>query len=66
MFPGKYEFNTADKEMMEILSGDLEVLISEEEGWKVIKGGGQFEIPAQSKFSLHVKSLTDYCCSYIK
>ncbi len=66
MFPGKYEFNTADKEIMEILSGDLDVLISEAEGWKTIKSGEQFEIPAQSKFSLNVKSLADYCCSYIK
>ncbi|MDA8138317.1 MAG: pyrimidine/purine nucleoside phosphorylase [Desulfobacteraceae bacterium] len=66
MFPGKYEFGTADKEIMEILSGDLEVLISEAEGWKAIKSGGKFEVPAHSKFSLNVKRLTDYCCSYIK
>ena len=25
MLPGEYEFNTADKEIMEIMSGDLEV-----------------------------------------
>jgi len=66
MFPGEYEFNTAEKELMEITDGDLDVLISEAEGWKNIKGGEQFEVPANSKFSLKVKSLTDYCCSYIK
>ncbi|MEW6080006.1 MAG: pyrimidine/purine nucleoside phosphorylase [Thermodesulfobacteriota bacterium] len=66
MAPGKYEFNTDVKEIMEILSGELDVLISESEGWKTIKGGGQFEVPAKSKFGLNVKSLTDYCCSYIK
>ena len=65
MYPGQYEFNTDDKEIMEILSGELDVLISESVGWKTIKSGGQFEIPAKSKFSLKVKSLTDYCCSYI-
>ncbi len=66
MFPGEYEFSTADREIMEILSGELDVLISEDEGWKRIKGGEQFEVPAETKFNLNVKSLTDYCCSYIK
>ncbi len=66
MFPGEYEFSTADREIMEILSGELDVLISEDEGWKTIKGGEQFEVPAETKFNLNVKSLTDYCCSYIK
>lgn len=66
MFPGEYEFGTAEKEIMEILSGELEVLISENDGWQTIKGGEQFEVPAESKFKLKVRSLTDYCCSYIK
>ena len=66
MFPGDYEFGTDNKEVMEILSGDLEVLISESEGWKHISGGDQFEVPANSKFKLKVNSLTDYCCSYLK
>lgn len=65
MLPGEYQFNTADKEIMEILSGDLDVLITEAEGWKTIKGGQQFEVPANSTFSLKVQSITDYCCSYI-
>ncbi len=66
MLPGEYEFNTDDKEIMGIISGDLEVLISAAEGWKTIQDGGVFEVPAKSKFSLNVKSTTDYCCSYIK
>jgi uncharacterized protein YaiE (UPF0345 family) len=66
MVPGKYEFSTADRELREVLSGDLDVLISEDEGWKTVTGGEQFEVPADSEFSLNVKTLTDYCCSYIK
>ena len=65
MLPGEYQFNTDDKEIMEILSGDLEVLLPEKEGWQTIKGGESFEVPAQSKFSLKIKTLTDYCCSFI-
>lgn len=66
MAPGEYEFGTDDKEIMEILAGELDVLITEKEGWKTIQAGDQFEVPAKSKFKLNVKSLTDYCCSYIK
>jgi purine/pyrimidine-nucleoside phosphorylase len=66
MLPGEYEFGTADKEIMEILAGDLEVLLPGASGWKTVKGGESFEVPPQSKFGLKVKTLTDYCCSYIK
>jgi purine/pyrimidine-nucleoside phosphorylase len=66
MLPGDYHFNTADKELMEILSGDLEVLLPGADGWKPVKGGDAFEVPAQSGFDLKVKSITDYCCSFIK
>ena len=65
LLPGEYEFDTADKEIMEIISGELEVLLSAEDGWKTITGGESFEVPAQSKFGLKVKQVTDYCCSYI-
>lgn len=66
MLPGDYEFNTGDKEIMEILDGELDVLLPGAADWKTVKGGESFEVPGQSKFGLKVKSLTDYCCSFIK
>jgi uncharacterized protein YaiE (UPF0345 family) len=66
MLPGEYEFNTADKEIMEILSGDLDVLLPGESGWRTIKGGETFEVPANAKFSLKVRVITDYCCSFVR
>lgn len=66
MLPGEYEFETADKELMEILAGKLEVLLPGSEKWLVFNGNGTFEVPANSKFKLKVSELTDYCCSYIK
>ena len=66
MLPGDYEFNTADKEIMEIMSGDLEILLPNAKGWQVVKGGESFEVPANSKFSVKIQTITDYCCSYIK
>ena len=35
MLPGEYEFNTEAKELMEILSGELEVLLPDSEARKV-------------------------------
>lgn len=66
MLPGTYEFNTADREIMEILSGDLDVQLPGAAGWKAVRGGESFDVPAKAKFSLKVKTLTDYCCSFIK
>jgi uncharacterized protein YaiE (UPF0345 family) len=66
MLPGDYEFNTADPEIMEILAGELEVLLPGAAGWKKVKGGESFEVPANAKFGLKIKDLTDYCCSFIK
>lgn len=66
MFPGDYEFGTAEKEVMEIISGELDVLLPGTTNWITAKDGRVFEVPAHSKFKLKVKSLTDYCCSYIQ
>lgn len=65
MQPGEYEFNTSEKEIMEIYGGELEVNLSGNNAWLSVKAGEQFEVPALSKFSLKVKSVTDYCCSFI-
>lgn len=65
MFPGEYEFGTDEKEIMEIMVGDLEILLPGDEEWKAIKGGESFEVPANSKFGIKIKTITDYCCSYI-
>lgn len=65
MQPGDYEFGTEEKEIMEILAGELEILLPGKENWQQVKGGESFAVPAQAQFKLKVKTLTDYCCSYI-
>jgi len=66
MLPGEYEFNTGDKELMEILSGDLDVLLPGETSWKAVRGGESFEVAPNASFTLRIRSLTDYCCSFLK
>jgi uncharacterized protein YaiE (UPF0345 family) len=65
MLPGDYEFGTAEAELMEITSGELEVKLPESDVWVSIKGGESFNVPANSKFQVNVKNITDYCSTYL-
>ena len=64
MLPGDYEFNTDAKELMEILSGELDIQLAGEQ-WRKISAGQSFEVPANSSFKLRIGKVTDYCCSYL-
>ena len=64
MMPGEFEFSTEKHELMEILAGEMNVLLPGSDRWKTIQGGESFEVPAQSIFKLKVNSVVDYCCSY--
>lgn len=65
MLPGDYDFGTEQAEEMEILSGELEVLLPGNPNWQSIKGPQTFHVPARARFGLKVKTVTDYCCSYL-
>jgi hypothetical protein len=65
MQPGEYVFNTGAAEVMEILSGSLDVKLPGNDLWDRIGGGESFEVPANSSFTMRVSALTDYCCSFI-
>lgn len=62
--PGEYEFSTGKAELMEILAGELEVSVAAGP-WNKVVGGEAFEVPADSKFTMRVTVLVDYCCSFL-
>ena len=64
MMPGEYTFSTNEAEIMEMMSGELEVKLPNED-WKVIHTPETFNVDANSSFDLKIKTVTDYCCSYI-
>ena len=64
MLRGQYEFGTDVQEIMEIIAGDLRVLLPESKEWLTIAGTGEFTVPANAKFKLDIRTVTDYCCSY--
>lgn len=65
MMPGEYSFNTGSPELMEILSGEMTVLLPGSPDWVVVKGGEAFEVPENASFKLKVTVLSDYCCSFL-
>ena len=64
MLPGNYEFSTETRELMEIMSGKLNFKLQNDEDWKSIKDGMNFNIPKNSSFKVEVVELVNYICSY--
>ena len=64
MLPGEYEFSTQEKENMDILSGELDVLLPGKSDWMRIEEGETFDVPANCIFQVKIHKITDYCCSY--
>lgn len=65
MMPGTYRFDTAKKELMEILAGDVEVLLPGATDWQRFVADEHFEVPAHTAFDIRVNSVSDYCCTYL-
>ena len=64
MLPGEYEFGTGDRETMDILAGEVAVLLPGSEEWSNYVSGQTFDVPANSRFKLKLTIPVDYCCSY--
>lgn len=65
MLPGDYTFDTEAAELMEVLAGKAEILLPGDSEWKSYSAGDDFNVPANSSFSLKVSEPLDYCCSYL-
>ena len=65
MLEGEYEFNTAKKEIMEITSGEIHVLLPNSSEWQSFTENTSFDVPENSSFKVKVMKITNYCCSYI-
>ena len=64
MLPGEYEFNTEARELMEIISGKLNLKLQNYDDWQLIKDGMDFNVPKNSSFKVNVLELVNYSCSY--
>ncbi len=66
MLPGEYTFGTQQAEIMEMMSGELEIRLPGETEFKRLNTPETFNVPANSSFDLKIHTVTDYCCSYIQ
>jgi len=66
MLVGEYEFKTVSRELMEIISGKLNLKLKDDNEWKLITNGMKFNIPKNSSFKLNVLELVNYTCSYFE
>ena len=66
MLVGEYEFNTVTRELMEIISGKVKLKLKDDNEWKLITSGMEFNIPKNSSFKLKVLELVNYTCSYFE
>lgn len=65
IFPGRYKFDTAAAERMEIISGECRVRIAEQGDWIGFGENNWFDVPAQSFFEIEVaQGVTEYVCSF--
>ena len=64
MLEGEYTFGTNKAEIMEMLSGELDIKLEGEE-WRTLNTPETFNVPANSSFDLKIHTVTDYCCSYV-
>lgn len=66
MAPGKYNFSSADREIMHVISGSLSVLLPGANDWETFAAGTDFKIPANAKFDVEATEETAYLCEYRK
>ena len=64
ILPSSLKFSTGAPEVMEVLAGEMKVLLPGKTEWEVFCAGESYAIPANSSFKLHIEGVADYCCSY--
>jgi uncharacterized protein YaiE (UPF0345 family) len=66
IFPGEYHFNTNAAELMEVVAGDCTVTLDGETEPKSYAVGTQFNVPANSGFTIKVPAgICEYICSFL-
>ncbi|MER7761850.1 pyrimidine/purine nucleoside phosphorylase [Streptomyces sp. NPDC097619] len=64
MAAGEYEFGTAERETMHVVSGALTVRLPGAADWETFGPGARFHVPGDSRFRLRVETDTAYLCEY--
>jgi purine/pyrimidine-nucleoside phosphorylase len=61
---GQYEFGTNEKELMRVVSGELEVQLPGSDAYATYPAGTEFKVAAGAKFQVRVQQQSAYLCFY--
>ena len=64
MEPGEYKFSTSTKEYMQVISGEMTILLPEHEHWERYVTGQEFIVEKNSSFNVKINVQTAYLCKY--
>lgn len=64
MAVGEYVFNTAEKEKMTVITGELVIQLAGEDTAKTYTAGQSFDVDANSSFKVIVPADCAYLCEY--
>lgn len=65
MAAGDYEFGTNKAEIMNVVEGELTVLLPGKTDWQSFTKGQSFDVPANSSFKAKAVGTTAYLCQYV-
>ncbi|MGH1542095.1 MAG: pyrimidine/purine nucleoside phosphorylase [Arenicella sp.] len=64
MAAGEYQFSTAGREIMSVVSGTLKIKFAESNDWQTFNTGDQFDVGANTQFGVIATVDTAYLCLY--
>jgi uncharacterized protein YaiE (UPF0345 family) len=62
---GEFHFGTATPERMTVVSGELQVKLPGEAGWRAFPAGTSFEVGAANGFDVKAAAPAAYLCEYL-
>ena len=64
MAAGEYVFNTADKEKMTVITGEMVIKFAADDETKTYTAGQSFDVAENSAFNISVETDCAYLCEY--
>ena len=63
---GSYTFDVGDREVVQLISGEVEVLLPGEDAWRKVEAPDSFEVIANSDYQIRTTGVCEYLCDYYK
>ena len=63
---GSYTFDVGDREVVQLIAGEAEILLPNEQEWRKVGTPGTFEVIANSKYQIRTTGVVEYLCDYYK